>query len=500
MQRAGCRGIWRRTLHLALCTWHLSATLGFAASLSDLAHKPVQLRTGIGVAHDAVSTSSREAQAFYDQGLAYLHSYVWLEAARSFNQALAVDPNLAMAFAGLSVAYTELNDAAAARDALARARALAAKASERERTWIAARARQMDAEAAPADAAKFAAYRAALDAALLKFPNDEELLLARGKAASRDPADRGQGSVAESKPYYEKALAAAPEHFAAHHFLAHTYENAGDAPAALREGAAYARMAPKIPHARHMHGHELRRVGRVDDAIAEFRAADALDREYMSAEGVPPSLDWHYAHNLDLLASSYAYVGKYADAESILRESFEVPTSMLEQAFNKRAWPAFLLARGRPQESLAAAETLAAHEAPLVRATGLIAAGEAQLALRQYAAATDSYNAALRLMRGAEGAGLLADALRQLQGGLLLRTGRAADGAAALRETVTDLRSRAGPDAWIQATFALEAIARTAREAGDWELAAWVARQMLEHDPRYAGSRDARRLAEQRRK
>lgn len=50
-----------------------------ASPLLKLARRPVPLRTGIGSAHDAVSTPSREAQAFYDQGLAYLHSYVWLE-------------------------------------------------------------------------------------------------------------------------------------------------------------------------------------------------------------------------------------------------------------------------------------------------------------------------------------------------------------------------------------------------------------------------------------
>ncbi len=54
----------------------------------ELLNRPVPLRNGIGTAHDAVATTSKEAQAFYDQGLAYLHSYVWIEAARSFNQAL----------------------------------------------------------------------------------------------------------------------------------------------------------------------------------------------------------------------------------------------------------------------------------------------------------------------------------------------------------------------------------------------------------------------------
>jgi len=58
----------------------------------------VTIRTGIGELHEKVSTQSAEAQSLYDQGLAYLHSYVWIEAARSFHQALRLDPNLAMAY------------------------------------------------------------------------------------------------------------------------------------------------------------------------------------------------------------------------------------------------------------------------------------------------------------------------------------------------------------------------------------------------------------------
>jgi Tfp pilus assembly protein PilF len=57
-----------------------------------------------------------------------------------------------------------------------------------------------------------------------------------------------------------------------------------------------------------------------------------------------------------------------------------------------------------------------------------------------------------------------------------------------LEEAAKQARAAPGPDAWTQALFTLEAIARAAREAGDWELAGWTARQMLEHDPNYAGS------------
>src|SRR5689334_5223505 len=76
----------------------------------EILERPVTLRDGIGRAHEDVTTASNDAQAFYDQGLAYLHSYVWIEAARSFHQALRFDSKLAMAYLGLSYALGELGD------------------------------------------------------------------------------------------------------------------------------------------------------------------------------------------------------------------------------------------------------------------------------------------------------------------------------------------------------------------------------------------------------
>ena len=57
---------------------------------------------------------------------------------------------------------------------------------------------------------------------------------------------------------------------------------------ALEHGEAYARLSPAIPHAAHMWGHDLRRVGRVDDAIHEFLKADTLERAYYAAEKLRP--------------------------------------------------------------------------------------------------------------------------------------------------------------------------------------------------------------------
>src|SRR4051794_2478079 len=455
----------------------------------EIAQRAVAIRSGIGTAHDAVSTSSKEAQAFYDQGLAYVHSYVWIEAARSFNQALRIDPKLAMAHVGLTIAYTELNAAAAARAALDRATALAS--TDHDKAHVAARALQMTAESAPGDASRLTAYRVALDAALVKFPSDEELWLQRGEAESPDPAERGQGSVAGSVRYYEKALGLAPAPFAAHHYLTHAYENTGRIQEALTQGATYAKMAPAVPHARHMDGHNLRRAGRIDEAIAEFAAADALETAYFAAEKIPVEYDWHYQHNLDLLATSYQYVGQMKKAEDLFRRSFLLSSSLLVQEFNKREWPVFLLSRGRAQEALAAAGVMAAHRSPVVSAAGHVEAGRARLALKQFKEAADEGNAALRLMRGTEGAAIVALPLKAMQGEFLLRTGKTAQARPMLEDVVKQARALPGPDAWAQTLFTIEAIARAAREAGDWELAGWAAHQMFEHDPNYAGTHAA---------
>jgi hypothetical protein len=62
----------------------------------EILERPVPLRTGTGNTPDSATRSSSEALALYRQGVNYLHGYVWIEAARSFNQALRRDPHLEM--------------------------------------------------------------------------------------------------------------------------------------------------------------------------------------------------------------------------------------------------------------------------------------------------------------------------------------------------------------------------------------------------------------------
>jgi hypothetical protein len=85
------------------------------------------------------------------------------------------------------------------------------------------------------------------------------------------------------------------------------------------------------------------------------------------------------------------------------------------------------------------------------------------------------------------------------RGELFLREGLRAEAEPLMKGGERRIRAGPGPDAWTEALYAQEAVARLAREAGDGDIAAHTAEQMREHDPAHAGTHYAIALvAEQR--
>ncbi len=467
----------------------------------ELLNKPLALREGVGKINDTVTTSSKEAQSFYNQGVAYLHSFVWIEAARSFNQALRLDAKFAMAYAGLCRAYTGLNVTPAARIALEKAQALASTITPRERRRILAHFKQLDALADITNTEKQLAYKKTLDDALLADPNDVELLLLRGNAEEGNPAaGRGQRGLEGSLAFYQRALALSPNHLGAHHYLTHTYENLGRIEEALKHGEMCARLAPTVPHLIHMYGHNLRRVGRIKEAIDQFERADAVQRAYFKTENIPPEYDWHHQHNLDLLSTSYQYQGQMKKAEEMMRQAFNIPSLIEAESYNRKAWLAFLTARGRGDEALEAAATLKKSKWEIVRAIAFIMASHALMSQNKLPEASFEAKGALNeLQMAGRKASFVAADMSVLQGVFFLRTGQAEKGRLIIKQAMTQMRAERGPDHWTQALFQIEAIAKTARELGDWDLAEYATAQLKEHDANYAGTHFALALvAEQK--
>jgi tetratricopeptide (TPR) repeat protein len=462
-------------------------------SLAEVVALPVTLRDRIGQVDEHVSTASAEANAFYNQGVAYLHSFAWIEAARSFNQALRIDANLAMGNVGLSYALGELGLSRQAREASDRAQLRASFVTPKERTRIELRKAQLDAAARPDDADLRTAYRKKLDESLATYADDVELLLLVGQA--QDPSHDGHGMNvgSSSLPFYLQALARAPGSFAVHHFLIHAYENTRQFDRALIHAERYAQLAPDVPHAHHMYAHVLRRLNRMKEAIVEFEKADQIEAAYLKAEAIPPRYDWHYRHNLSLLGSSYQYLGRVTSAGTVLRRAFELEgVTANEFDADRRLWVTLLLARGRYEEALTAARSLIARPDALTKALGHLLTSRSLLALKRPDDAAREGNLALADMRAAgPSGGVLVPELELTQGELLLRTSQFDSARTTLRSAAAKLREATGPDAWVTTLFSLEAIVQAASRVGEGQVLQEVAEQMRGLDSEYAGTRYA---------
>jgi tetratricopeptide (TPR) repeat protein len=454
----------------------------------ELLERPVPLRQGIGAVHNKVTTTIPQAQSFCDQGLAYLHSFEWIEAARSFHQALRLDPRMAMAYLGLSDAYLGLSDSPAAHAALLQAESLKEATTEAERRKIEIRGLLLDWLDSGANMQKYFAYRKAVSDAITAQPGDPWLWIQRAFADEGSPLAHGQNGGADTIAFYQTAISIAPNDFPAHHYLAHTFETLGRTQDALQQSQIYARMAPSIPHAHHMVGHDLRRAGRTAEAIAEFQRADELEKAYYQSEKIPAEYDWHRVHNLSLLAMCHQTLGQMKSAEKLLREAFAMPVYVDIAEFNRREWPEFLLGRHRYEEALVAAEQLTSSPWAMGRFAGHSVSARALFRLKRLDEAQAELTLAgreLQTLPTAVMAALPDAGLARAE--FLLQVGKQDEADQLFNRIVRDVRGVPGPDSWSQALFQLESIAEIARDSGDWDLAAFAAQQMVDHDPSYAG-------------
>jgi tetratricopeptide (TPR) repeat protein len=175
-------------------------------------------------------------------------------------------------------------------------------------------------------------------------------------------------------------------------------------------------------------------------------------------------------------------------AEAAFRQAFALPVYIDLADYNRKAWPEFLLDRGRAQEALDASQELIKSPWPMARYAGHALAGRALLAMNREEDTRSELSLAERETEQMHAAVLkaLSDAVL-LRAELMLREKDWNQGNRLMEGIEKDIVAVPGPDAWSEAVFQLEYIARVAREAGDWELAESSAQKLIEHDPSYAG-------------
>jgi tetratricopeptide (TPR) repeat protein len=256
-----------------------------------------------------VSTESPECQAYIDQGLGFFYSYVWMEAARSFETAARHDPDCAMAWWGLSRALEKWGKKNHGK-ALEQAKEKQAKASHREQLLINSRVQLFEAKVADADRKKNAAK--SIDQLLVLYDDDEEGWFARAQLAE---------SPLAGVPYYKALLRVNPLHPGANHELVHFYENHRRPALGWIYAENYMKSSPGIPHAFHMQAHLAMRLGRWDKASDRSSRAIDLQRAYHKALDVKPADDHQFSHHLEILTLSLIHDGRFREARVVREEA-----------------------------------------------------------------------------------------------------------------------------------------------------------------------------------
>jgi tetratricopeptide (TPR) repeat protein len=310
------------TIAVMLC---LALAAGCAKADDPLSTTGVPLFDDLGSHHHVVSTTNEMAQKYFDQGLRLIFGFNHDEAERAFREAARLDPNLAMAWWG--VAYTlgpnynlamdaKKNDAAL--EAVQKAQALQAKASDVERAYIAAIATRYTADVSAKRADLDRAYGEAMKELHLKYPDDNDAAVFYAESLMDlkpwqlwTSDGKPQEGTMEILSVLEAVLARDPNHPGANHYYIHAIEASPTPDKGAPSAERLKTLVPGAGHLVHMPAHIYIRTGDYNGAVdANVNAARADDAYFArsKADGVYPIM--YYTHNFQFLAAAAGMVGQ----------------------------------------------------------------------------------------------------------------------------------------------------------------------------------------------
>jgi tetratricopeptide (TPR) repeat protein len=358
------------------------------AAAQHAGHAPLppvatELHPGLGDYHFPITTTTVDAQLYFDQGIRLLYGFNHDEAARYFRRAAELDPRAPMPYWGIALSIgPNYNDTAvdAARaqatyGAVRNAEQRAGNASERERDYIAALALRYPTPEPASDWLKFHRdYSDAMRAMTAKYPDDldaatmfaESLMMLRPWQLWSLDGEPAEGTL-ELVAVLESVLRRNPDHPGANHFYIHAVEASRNLERAIPSAMRLMTLVPGAGHLVHMPGHIFLQTGDFDLAAeTNVKAADA-DRVFVErtgATGVYPLMYW--THNIHFIAYARAQQGRYdeakqaalemvanvgdADREMQMLEGFRLYPLMIDLRFHR--WDA-LLATPEPERERA---------------------------------------------------------------------------------------------------------------------------------------------------
>jgi tetratricopeptide (TPR) repeat protein len=272
-----------------------------------------------------ITTDSKVAQKYFDQGLILAYGFNHAEAARSFQEAARQDPDCAMCHWGLGYVLGPNYNAGMqpevlpqAHEAIAKAKMLSYKVSPKEQALILALSKRypktMDDDPKP----YYQAYADAMRDVQKQFPDDQDIAAMCAEALmDMHPWDlwtkggQPQPWTPEILGIIEGVLEKNPQHVQSIHLYIHATEASGNAERAIPYANHLRSLVPGSGHLVHMPSHTYLNTGHYWEGTLANERAVKIDSSYVEAchaAGIYPLA--YYPHNWHFLAACAAMAGK----------------------------------------------------------------------------------------------------------------------------------------------------------------------------------------------
>ena len=320
-----------------VCVWAVLCLGVLVLSSAEAAERGVSrvpLFENLGTLHHPITTRSKEAQRYFDQGLRLVYGFNHEEAIRAFEEAARLDPSAAMAYWGIALALgpninaaMEKTDERRAWEALQKARSYSAHVTPAEQAYINAIGKRYSLKK-PTRPVLDKAYADAMRIVWKQFPDDPDAGALFAEALmDLHPWDlwtadgKPKSGTAEIVSTLEAVLAAMPNHPGACHYYIHAVEASSTPERALGCAERLPGLMPGAAHLVHMPAHIHLRLGRYHEAAERNAEAAEIDRRYLAGRSTTgDDAAGYYRHNLHFLWASLIMEGRSAEALKVARQ------------------------------------------------------------------------------------------------------------------------------------------------------------------------------------
>jgi tetratricopeptide (TPR) repeat protein len=304
----------------------------------------------LGSLHHPITTTSEQAQRFFDQGLRLVYAFNHEEAIRSFEAAAQLDSQAAMPYWGIALALgpninseMETKDERRAIEMVQKARRLAGHITPVEQAYIEALVTRYVGRKGVKRKGLDEAYAKAMRSVAQRFPEDGDAatLFAEALMDLRPwdfwkPDGRPQPGTEEIVTTLEAVLVKNPDHPGACHYYLHAVEASLQPERALPCADRLPGLMPGAGHLVHMPAHIYMRVGKYHEAVEGNQQAAHVDEQYFASQHPTGEYaDGYYRHNLYFLWASLAMEGRNVEAMKAARDV--AATITVEEASKDRS-------------------------------------------------------------------------------------------------------------------------------------------------------------------